>query len=53
MHGDVIAVLGLARALDLMGDFDAQLGSAGEGGEAQEEGGETHCVWWLKEVLRG
>jgi hypothetical protein len=36
-----------------VGDFDAQLGGAGEGGEAQEEGGETHCGWLWKDVLRG
>lgn len=53
VHGDIIAVLGLARALDLVGDFDAQLGGAGEGGEAQEEGGETHCGWLWKDVSRG
>lgn len=52
VHGDVVAVLGLARALDLVGDFDAELGGAGEGDQAQEEGGETHCgrrmlVLWM------
>jgi hypothetical protein len=36
-----------------VGDFDAQLGGAGEGGEAQEEGGETHCGWLWNDVLRG
>jgi len=44
VHLHTIAVLGLAGALDLVGDFDAQLSGAGEGGERKEDGGETHCV---------
>lgn len=46
VHGDVVAVLGLARAFDFVGCFDAQLGAEGEGESRQggEEGCETHFV---------
>lgn len=44
VHLHTVAVLCLAGALDLVGDVDAQLGGAGEGGEREEDGAETHCV---------
>lgn len=50
VHGNVVAVLGLARALDLVGCFDAQLGAEGEGEgcEGGEEGCKTHFAGGLE-----
>lgn len=44
VHGDSVALDGLAVALDGLGDFDAEFGGGGEGAEGgYEDGGETHC----------
>ena len=44
VHGDTIALDGLAVALDGLGDFDAEVSSGGEGAKGGDEnGGETHC----------
>lgn len=43
VHGDTVAVLGLAVALDLVGGLDAEVGGEGQGGQREEEGCETHC----------
>lgn len=45
VHLHTITVLGLASALDLVSDLNAELGGTGEGGEREEDGGETHCGW--------
>ena len=52
VHGDGVAVGGLAGALDSVGYFDAELGGSCEGAEGcDEDGGETHCVFmgWFGE----
>lgn len=46
VHGDSVAVGGLAGALDGVGDFDAELGGSRDRAESgDEDGGETHCVF--------
>lgn len=61
MHGQCVALLGLALALDGVGDLDLEVlggddanGARGQGGEDQGclHGGEE-CVCGLKEMVRG
>lgn len=55
VHGNSVAVGGLAGALDGVGYFDAELGGGGQGAEGcDEDGGETHCVFmgWIGGELK-
>jgi hypothetical protein len=47
VHGNSVAAGGLASALDGVGYFDAEVGGSCERAEGcDEDGGETHCVFW-------